>query len=206
MRNSPPFLLPFFSRERREEGGRDGERAGEKQTMRGIRRVRKEGEKKDDDSPVRPLKMETEYPPFLPSRPLHPARGCARFPNRHTDEKGEGRAKRGRRGGGGSRRRDLENDSCLRKRGLLCFSSHGTLYTVPKVPLDLGQVRPLVRSNSRLFGTRSSVGVYPISIQHRCTTAPAPPRPSGGRVGAKRSTGRFYFRILRIFSRTSTVQ
>lgn len=41
--------------------------------------------------------METEYPPFLPSRPLHPARGCARFPNRHTDEKGEGRAKRGRR-------------------------------------------------------------------------------------------------------------
>lgn len=152
--------------------------------------------------------METEYPPFLPSRPLHPARGCARFPNRHTDEKGEGRAKRGRGGGGGggSRRRDLENDSCLRKRGLLCFSSHGTLYTVPKVPLDLGQVRPLVRSNSRLFGTRSSVGVYPISIQHRCTTAPAPPRPSGGRVGAKRSTGRFYFRILRIFSRTSTVQ
>lgn len=47
MRNSPPFLLPFFSRERREEGGRDGERAGEKQTMRGIRRVRKEGEKKE---------------------------------------------------------------------------------------------------------------------------------------------------------------
>lgn len=119
---------------------------------------------------------------------------------------------RGARGEGeGSRRRDLENDSCLRKRGLLCFSSHGTLYTVPKVPLDLGQVRPLVRSNSGLFGTRSSVGVYPISIQHRCTTAPPlPRRPSGGRVGAKRSrdcTGRhFCFRILRIFSRTSTVQ
>lgn len=68
----------------------------------------------------------------------------------------------------------MENDSCLRKRGLLCFSSHGTLYTVPKVPLDLGQVRPLVRSNSGLFGTRSSVGVYPISIQHRCTTSLPP--------------------------------
>lgn len=148
--------------------------------------------------------METEYPPFLPSRPLHPARGCARFPNRHTDEKGEGRAKRGRGGGGGgSRRRDLENDSCLRKRGLLCFSSHGTLYTVPKVPLDLGQVRPLVRSNSRLFGTRSSVGVYPISIQHRCTTAPAPPAPleavSEQKGAQAASTSEFsgYFRARR---------
>lgn len=71
------------------------------------------------------------------------------FSNRY-DEKGDGQRARGKR------RRDLENDSCLRKRGLSCFSSHGTLYTVPKVPLDLGQVRPLVRSNSGLFGTRSS--------------------------------------------------
>ncbi|KAG7209417.1 hypothetical protein KM043_015510 [Ampulex compressa] len=36
-----------------------------------------------------------------------------------------------------------------------CFSSPGTLYAVPKVPLDLGQVRPLVRSNSRLFGAHT---------------------------------------------------
>lgn len=110
---------------------------------------------------------------------------------------------RGRGRGGGSRRRDLENDSCLRKRGLLCFSSHGTLYTVPKVPLDLGQVRPLVRSNSGLFGTRSSVGVYPISIQHRCTTSlplslPLPPQ-KGARLHRPNSTFEFsgYFRARR---------